>query len=51
MTKYIIAAMTAQFSTASVPAGSTWANLAWGFNAGGKDSISGRTYVDVDLFD
>jgi len=35
----------------TVPVGSTWANLAWGFNSGGKDSTYGRTFVDLDLFD
>ena len=32
----------------SVPVNSTWANLAWG---NGNDSITGRTFVDIDLFD
>jgi hypothetical protein len=32
----------------SVPLNSTWANLAWG---NGNDSITGRTFVDIDLFD
>lgn len=38
-------------SVQPVPKGSTWANLAWGFKNGGKDSFTGRSYVDVDLFD
>lgn len=35
----------------TVPVNSTWANIAWGFNNGGKDSTTGRTFVDLDLFD
>ena len=36
----------------ALPANSTWALLAWGFDAGGKDNVTAATkIVDVDLFD
>nr|AIG56066.1 secreted protein [Achlya hypogyna] len=39
---------TAIASHAVLPAGSTWANLAWGFSGGGRDSTSGVQMVLVD---
>lgn len=35
-------------ATLKVPVNSTWTNLAWG---SGNDNITGRTFVDIDLFD
>ena len=47
-----VSAATATGAVVAVPANSTWANLAWGFENGGQDNVSAATLVvDVDLFD
>jgi len=34
---------------ASIPVNSTWANLAWGFSAGGNDTVTTDTYVGASF--
>eukprot|EP00515_Schizochytrium_aggregatum_P004599 CAMPEP_0202053082 /NCGR_PEP_ID=MMETSP0963-20130614/5641_1 /ASSEMBLY_ACC=CAM_ASM_000494 /TAXON_ID=4773 /ORGANISM="Schizochytrium aggregatum, Strain ATCC28209" /LENGTH=461 /DNA_ID=CAMNT_0048618391 /DNA_START=101 /DNA_END=1488 /DNA_ORIENTATION=- len=39
----------AESTHVALPAGSTWANLAWGFDDGGRDSTDGVDVVLVDI--